>query len=82
MSSSVLQTRLARLHHKFSLPRNGVEKSFSCSQLRFFCPMTKGNIIVVTASQKCSNHYILGVRVLSAISMTDLSIWFYVVFYE
>ena len=44
--------------------------------------MTKGNIIVVTASQKCSNHYILGVRVLSAISMTDLSIWFYVVFYE
>ena len=44
--------------------------------------MTKGNIIVVTASQKCSNHYILGVRVLSAISMTDLSILFYVVFYE
>ena len=29
--------------------------------------MAKGNIIVVTASQKCSNHYILGVRVLSAI---------------
>ena len=76
VSSSVLQTRLARLHHKFSLPRNGVEKSFSCSQLRFFCPMAKGNIIVVTASQKCSNHYILGVRVLSAISMTDLSILF------
>lgn len=82
VSSSVLQTRLARLHHKFSLPRNGLEKSFSCSQLRFFCPMAKGNIIVVTASQKYSNHYILGVRVLRAISMTDLSIFFSVVFYE
>ena len=44
--------------------------------------MAKGNIIVVTASQKYSNHYILGVRVLRAISMTDLSIFFSVVFYE
>ena len=44
--------------------------------------MAKGNIIVVTASQKCSNLYILGVRVLRAISMTDLSIFFSVVFYE
>ena len=43
--------------------------------------MAKGNIMVVTASQKCSNHYILGVRVLRAISMTDLSIFFSVVFY-
>lgn len=44
--------------------------------------MAKGNIIVVTASQKCSNHYILDARILRAISMTDLSILFYVVFYE
>ena len=44
--------------------------------------MAKGNIIVVTAIQKCSNLYILGVRVLRAISMTDLSIFFSVVFYE
>ena len=43
--------------------------------------MAKGNIIV-TASQECSNHCILGARVLRAISMTDLSILFYVVFYE
>ena len=75
VSSSVLQTRLARLHHKFSLLRSGVEKSFSGGQLRLVCPMAKGNIIV-TVSRKCSNHYILGARVLRAISMTDLSILF------